>query len=133
MKQPTFCGRELLPLSVIEAARAGNPLAVERVLRYYEGYMDKLCTRTLYDLDGSPRVRVDEYMKRRLQSRLIRAIRNSPYESAGRGGLLALRPAFSSGGYSTHFKSRFGGDWSTPIAAPSIACQKPAVAAYSAA
>ena len=42
------------------------------------GYMDKLCTRTLYDLDGSPRVRVDEYMKRRLQSRLIRAILNSP-------------------------------------------------------
>lgn len=78
MKQPTFCGRELLPLSVIEAARAGDPLAVERVLWYYEGYMDKLCTRTLYDLDGSPRVRVDEYMKRRLQSRLIRAILNSP-------------------------------------------------------
>jgi hypothetical protein len=78
MKQPTFCGRELLPLSVIEAARAGDPLAMERVLWYYEGYMDKLCTRTLYDLDGSPRVRVDEYMKRRLQSRLIRAILNSP-------------------------------------------------------
>ena len=70
--------RKLLPLSVIEAARAGDPLAVERVLWYYEGYMDKLCTRTLYDLDGSPRVRVDEYMKRRLQSRLIRAILNSP-------------------------------------------------------
>ena len=47
MKQPTFRGRELLPLSVIEAARAGDPLAVERVLRYYEGYMDKLCTRTV--------------------------------------------------------------------------------------
>ena len=74
MKQPTFCGRELLPLSVIEAARAGDPLAVERVLWYYEGYMDKLCT----DLDGTPHVRVDEYMKRRLQSRLIRAILNSP-------------------------------------------------------
>ena len=54
MKQSTFCGRELLPLSVIEAARVGDPLAVECVLRYYEGYMDKLCTRTLYDLDGSP-------------------------------------------------------------------------------
>ena len=47
--------------------------------------------------------------------------------------LLALRPAFSYGGYSTHFKSCFGGDWSNPIAAPSIACQKPAMAAYSAA
>ena len=78
MKQPTFRGRELLPLSVIEAARAGDPLAVERVLRYYEGYMDKLCTRTLYDLDGTPHGQVDEYMKRRLQNRLIRAILNSP-------------------------------------------------------
>ena len=47
MKQPTSCGRELLPLSVIEAARAGDPLAVERVLWYYEGYMDKLCTLSL--------------------------------------------------------------------------------------
>ena len=74
MKQPTFCGRELLPLPVIEAARAGDPLAVERVLRYYEGYINKLCTRTLYDLDGSPRVRVDEYMKRRLEIKLIHAI-----------------------------------------------------------
>ena len=78
MKQPTFNGRVLLPMEVIEAARAGDPLVVERVLRYYEGYMDKLCTRTLYDLDSTPHVRMDEYMKRRLQSRLIRAILNSP-------------------------------------------------------
>ena len=42
MKQPTFCGRELLPLSVIEAVRVGDPLAVESVLRYYDGYMNKL-------------------------------------------------------------------------------------------
>ena len=74
MKQPTFYGRELLPLSVIEAAHAGDSLAVESVLRYYDGYMNKLCTRTLYELDGSPHVRVDEYMKHRLQNKLIRAI-----------------------------------------------------------
>ena len=78
MKQPTFNGKELLPLSVMEAAHAGDAMAMERVLRYYEGYIDKLCTRTLYDLDGSPHVRVDEYMKTRLQSKLIRAILNSP-------------------------------------------------------
>ena len=33
-----------------------------------------LDTRTLYGLDGSPHVRVDEYMKHRLQNKLIRAI-----------------------------------------------------------
>ena len=76
MKQPTFYGRELLPLSVIETARAGDPLAVESVLRYYDGYMNKLCTRTLYDLDGLPHVMVDEYMKPRLQAKLTEVIVN---------------------------------------------------------
>ena len=76
MKQARY--KEPLPLAVIEAARAGDAEAVEQVLQYYNGYINKLCTRTLYDLDGTPHVRVDEYMKRRLQSRLIRAILNSP-------------------------------------------------------
>ena len=44
----------------------------------YRSPQERPITRTLYDLDGSPHVRVDEYMKRRLQSRLIRAILNSP-------------------------------------------------------
>ena len=74
MKQPTFCGRELLSLSVIEAARAGDPLAVERVLRYYEGYINKLCTRTLYDDCGQLHVCVDEYMKHRLENKLIYSV-----------------------------------------------------------
>ena len=74
MKQPTFCGRELLSLSVIEAARAGDPLAVERVLRYYEGYINKLCTRTVYDESDCPHACLDEYMKSRLENKLIRAI-----------------------------------------------------------
>lgn len=57
-------------------ARAGDPLAVESVLRYYDGYMNKLCTRTLYDLDGLPHVMVDEYMKHRLQAKLTEVIVN---------------------------------------------------------
>ena len=66
-----------MPLSVIEAVRVGDPLAVESVLRYYDGYMNKLCTRTLYDLDGLPHVRVDEHMKDRLQNKLIQTILKS--------------------------------------------------------
>lgn len=37
MKKPTYKGKELLPLSVINAARDGDSQAVEQVLRYYEG------------------------------------------------------------------------------------------------
>ena len=44
-----------------------------RVLRYYEGYINKLCTRMLYDPDGQPMF-VDEYMKRRLEIKLIHSI-----------------------------------------------------------
>ena len=63
MKEPTFNGRVLLSMDVIEAARAGDPLALERVLRYYDRYINKICTRTLYDKDGLPHIEIDEYMK----------------------------------------------------------------------
>lgn len=74
MKQPAFNGRELLPLSVIDAAHAGDAEAMEQVLMYYESYIFKLCTRTLYDENGYPHVCVDEYMKRRLEIKLIHSI-----------------------------------------------------------
>ncbi len=36
-----------LPLAVIEAARAGDAGAVEQVLQYYNGYINKLCKAQL--------------------------------------------------------------------------------------
>ena len=74
MMNPSYKGRALLPMPVIEAARAGDAEAVERVLRYYEGYINKLCTRTVYDESGCPHACLDEYMKSRLENKLIRAI-----------------------------------------------------------
>jgi len=74
MKQPHHKGREMLPLSVIRAARSGDAEAVERVLRYYSSYINKLCTRTLYDETGCPYECLDEYMKRCLEIKLIQAI-----------------------------------------------------------
>lgn len=72
MKQDKY--KEPLPLVVIEAARAGDTEAMEQVLCYYDGYINKLCTRMLYDNYGQPHVCVDEYMKHRLQNKLIYAI-----------------------------------------------------------
>ncbi len=72
MKQARY--KEPLPLAVIEAARAGDAGAVEQVLQYYNGYINKLCTRTLYDGSGQPHICIDEYMKRRLQIKLIHSI-----------------------------------------------------------
>lgn len=74
MSNPTYKGREPLPLAVIHAAKAGDSEAIERVLRYYGGYINKLCTRTLVDVAGCPHRCVDEYMKRRLETKLTQAI-----------------------------------------------------------
>ena len=74
MKRRSYKGRELLPLTVSDAARAGGADAVEQVLRYYEGCITKLCTLTVYDESGRPHACLDEYMKSHLENKLIRAI-----------------------------------------------------------
>ena len=74
MKQCSYKGKSPLPDFVIDAACAGNAEAVERVLQHYDGYINKLCTRTLYDGSGQPHICIDEYMKRRLQIKLIHSI-----------------------------------------------------------
>lgn len=73
-KQSSYKGKSPLPDFVIDAACAGNAEAVERVLQHYDGYINKLCTRTLYDGSGQPHICIDEYMKRRLQIKLIHSI-----------------------------------------------------------
>nr|WP_325186638.1 helix-turn-helix domain-containing protein [uncultured Oscillibacter sp.] len=54
MKRRNRRGCELPPLAVSGAARAGDADAVEQVLRYYEDYINRLCTRTVCDESGSP-------------------------------------------------------------------------------
>lgn len=74
MTEPIHKGKDLLPVWVIHAASGGDSEAMEQVLRYYDDYMSRLCTRTLYDKDGTPHVCVDTHMKRCLEIRLIRAV-----------------------------------------------------------
>ena len=57
-----------------DAARTGDAGAVEQVLRYHEGYINKLFTRTVYDESGCPHACLNEYIKSRLENKLIRAI-----------------------------------------------------------
>lgn len=74
MTEPIHKGRDLPPVWVIHAASSGDSEAMEQVLRYYDDYMSRLCTCTLYDKDGTPHVCVDTHMKRCLETRLIRAV-----------------------------------------------------------
>ena len=54
MTEPIHKGKDLPPVWVIHAASGGDSEAMEQVLRYYDDYMSRLCTRTLYDKDGTP-------------------------------------------------------------------------------
>ena len=74
MTEPIHKGKDLPPVWVIHAASGGDSEAMEQVLRYYEDYINKLCIRTLYDSNGIPYVCVDEYMKHRLEIKLIHSI-----------------------------------------------------------
>ena len=69
MTEPIHKGKDLLPVWVIHAASGGDSEAMEQVLRYYDDYMSRLCTRTLYDKNGTPHVCVDVHMKRCLETR----------------------------------------------------------------
>ena len=48
--------------------------SIRIILRYYDRYINKICTRTLYDKNGLPYIGVDEYMKHRLQAKLTEVI-----------------------------------------------------------
>ena len=59
----------LLPFPVISAAANGDTTAMCAILKHYEGYIAKLCTRTLKDDAGNTYSYVDEEMRNRLQDR----------------------------------------------------------------
>ena len=64
----------LLPYPVIIAATKGNPDAVKTVVKHYEGYISSLATRRLRDERGNTYYGIDEDIRDRLNSRLIKAI-----------------------------------------------------------
>ena len=71
MMNTAYKTENLLPFPVISAAANGNAEAMCTILKHYEGYIAKLCTRTLKDEAGNFYSYVDEEMRNRLQVRLI--------------------------------------------------------------
>ncbi|WP_040984008.1 helix-turn-helix domain-containing protein [Oceanobacillus jeddahense] len=65
---------ELLPFSVIVSASKGNVEAINVVLKHYEPYMNKLSLRLVYNEFGTSHMVVDDYTRRRLETKLITAI-----------------------------------------------------------
>ena len=66
--------RGLLPYPVIIAATKGDPEAMKMVVQHYEGYISYLSTRTLKDERGNTYYGIDEDIRDRLRSKLMRAV-----------------------------------------------------------
>ena len=64
----------LLPFCIIEDATTGNVMAINTVMKHYEGYIAKLATRKMYDEYGQIHYCVDETLRRRLETKLITKI-----------------------------------------------------------
>ena len=66
--------RGLLPYPVIIAATKGDPEAMNIVVQHYESQIAYLSMRTFRDERGNTYYGVDEDLRERLQSKLMRAV-----------------------------------------------------------
>lgn len=65
---------KLLSFKTILEATKGEPLAIEKVIEHFKGYMITLSTRKLEDEYGNTYSYVDESIYRRLELKLITAV-----------------------------------------------------------
>jgi len=66
--------RGLLPYPVILAATKGDPDAMKIVVQHYQSYIAHLSMRKLRDENGNIYYGIDEDLRERLQSKLMRAV-----------------------------------------------------------
>ena len=56
----------------IVKASSGNEQAIKEILRFYDGYIPKLCLRPFYHENGKVSMRIDEELKGEVQTELIK-------------------------------------------------------------
>ena len=66
--------RGLLPYPVILAATKGDPDAMKIVVQHYQSYIAHLSMGKLRDESGNTYYGIDEDLRERLQSKLMRAV-----------------------------------------------------------
>jgi len=64
----------LLSFEIVRAATTGDVIAINAVLRHYNGYILSLSSRPCIDSYGNLHMVVDPEMKRRLETKLITRI-----------------------------------------------------------
>lgn len=76
--------QNLLDYDTIKGAVAGEKWAMEKVIAYYDDYMNELATMKETQPDGSVRTYVDEDVKQDIALKLLEEIPNFPLKEAER-------------------------------------------------
>ena len=66
--------RELPEFEIIQAAIEGDAEAINQILSYFQPFINSECKREYKDEFGRVHYVVDEYMKRRMETKLITKI-----------------------------------------------------------
>ena len=64
----------MITYEVMVAATMGDPVAAEEVLKYFDGYIENLCTHPFIDETGRISYGVDTTRKTQLQGKLLTAM-----------------------------------------------------------
>ena len=64
----------MMSYEVIVSAVSGDPIAMEEVLAYFDGYIDQLCTHAFLDELGRVEYGADTLRKTQLQGKLLAAM-----------------------------------------------------------
>lgn len=66
--------REPPEFEIIQAATEGDAVAINQILSYFQPFINSKCKREYKDEFGSIHYVADEYMKRRMETKLITKI-----------------------------------------------------------
>ncbi len=66
--------KEPVAFEIIEAAIAGDAVALNQIVDYLQPYINSRCWRKYIDESGQIRYGIDEYMKQRMETKLITKI-----------------------------------------------------------
>ncbi len=62
---------KLIPYQTILAAKAGDSDAIAAIISHYTPYITKLCTQTVWEVNGCESVKIDDDMRQRIEAKLM--------------------------------------------------------------
>jgi len=66
--------KNIIPYDIIASATSGDVIAMNYIVKHFEGYLVQLSQRRLFDDKGNAQMCVDQEIKGRLEMKLMQSI-----------------------------------------------------------